>query len=320
MLKCRICGNSGGNRLHVAHEMMFGRRDAFEYLECAQCGCLQIADVPANLSDYYPADYYSLQKPSVKDISLIKKFLKRCYTRQVLGQNNLIGRIYLLLHGVERRLSWFRHINIGLESPVLEVGSGIGQLLLKLSDFGFSDLTGIDPFIDSDVCYKNGVRILKRRLNDMDGSYDLVMLHHSFEHMQHPLDALLDMHRILRPGGSLLIRIPVADSYAWRNYSTDWVQLDAPRHLFLHTRESMKVLAEKSGFAITEVVCDSTGFQFYGSEQYRRGIPLRDPRSYSVSAENSIFSKEDIKGFEERAKRLNEEGQGDQACFYLRRD
>jgi hypothetical protein len=55
-LRCRICGNSEGNTTIVVREMMFGSRDPFDYLVCAVCGCIQIAEVPKNLSDYYPSD------------------------------------------------------------------------------------------------------------------------------------------------------------------------------------------------------------------------------------------------------------------------
>ena len=53
---CRICGGSPGAR-HVAREMMYGTREAFGYFECSSCGCLQIAEVPADLARFYPADY-----------------------------------------------------------------------------------------------------------------------------------------------------------------------------------------------------------------------------------------------------------------------
>jgi hypothetical protein len=39
--------------------MMIGLGEAFDYLECPVCGSLQIAEIPADLSRYYPADYYS---------------------------------------------------------------------------------------------------------------------------------------------------------------------------------------------------------------------------------------------------------------------
>ena len=61
---CRICGNADGNTAYDVREMMFGTREIFRYFRCAACGCLQIAEVPADLSAYYPPDYCSF-KPSL---------------------------------------------------------------------------------------------------------------------------------------------------------------------------------------------------------------------------------------------------------------
>lgn len=63
MHSCRICGNAHQNQRFAAREMMFGSRDKFDYLECARCDCLQIEEVPADLSQYYPANYYAFQRP-----------------------------------------------------------------------------------------------------------------------------------------------------------------------------------------------------------------------------------------------------------------
>ena len=66
MMLCRACGRDAVFRLFAAREMLFGLRHRFEYGECPHCGSLQIRQIPANLSDYYPADYYSLQPPPAR--------------------------------------------------------------------------------------------------------------------------------------------------------------------------------------------------------------------------------------------------------------
>lgn len=98
-----------------------------------------------------------------------------------------------------------------------------------------------------------------------------------------------------------------------------WVQLDAPRHYFLHSIESMRILSNKAGFELCEIIYDSTAFQFLGSEQYLKDIPLKDDRSYGINPHNSIFTDEDIISFTNRADELNCANEGDQATFYLRR-
>src|SRR5256885_2327700 len=75
--------------------------------------------------------------------------------------------------------------------------------------------------------------------SELDGSWNMVMFNHSFEHLPEPVQVLRRVARLLSPDGVCVIRIPVAGSYAWRRYREDWVQLDAPRHLFLHTTASL---------------------------------------------------------------------------------
>ncbi|HLA63217.1 MAG TPA: class I SAM-dependent methyltransferase, partial [Rhodothermales bacterium] len=178
---------------------------------------------------------------------------------------------------------------------------------------------GADPFIAADATPAPGVRVLKREMADVEGVFRLVMMHHAFEHMPDPEGALRESARLLAPGGHLLIRIPLAGTYAARTYVRDWVQLDAPRHHVLHTERSIALLAVRTGFDVESVVYDSSAFQFWASEQYRRDIPLCDPRSHFVSPSASSFSPEEIAAFQRQAEELNAAGDGDQAAFYLRR-
>jgi SAM-dependent methyltransferase len=182
---------------------------------------------------------------------------------------------------------------------------------------GFSNLTGIDPFIRNNIFYKSGVQIVKKTLGELDGQFDFIRLSHSFEHMIEPFSEFEHLYRLLKPDRFLLIEIPTCSSFAWRKYGANWAQLDAPRHIFLHSIKSMTNLANKTGFKISHVHFNSTAFQFWASEQYKRGIPLRDQRSYSQHPDKSIFSSEDIKRFEEEAGKLNNKNEGDQAQFYL---
>lgn len=149
------------------------------------------------------------------------------------------------------------------------------------------------------------------------GDEFLVMFHHCFENMSDPFEALVSVSRILSSNDICLIRIPVVSSYAWTKYGTNWVQLDAPRHFYLHSVKSMKLIVEKAGLKLKTVTYDSTALQFWGSEQYMRNIPLKSENSYGVKKEKSIFSISEIKEFQNKANELNINELGDQAAFYI---
>ncbi|MBL0307726.1 MAG: methyltransferase domain-containing protein [Chitinophagaceae bacterium] len=135
------------------------------------------------------------------------------------------------------------------------------------------------------------------------------MLHHAFEHMDEPLTILKKLYALLNNKGHLIIRIPVADCYAWKKYGVNWVQLDAPRHFFLHTTKSISLLSEQSGFTLMDVLFDSYSLQFTGSEKYLKNIPLMD--------ETELFSEKQIQNYSKESENLNSTKEGDQACFYL---
>jgi hypothetical protein len=79
----------------------------------------------------------------------------------------------------------------------------------------------------------------------------------------------------------------------------------------------MHLIAEKTGLEIKKIVYDSDEFQFWGSEQYLKGIALREKRSLAEGFKNSIFTKKQINEFKKRAETLNRNVKGDHACFYL---
>jgi SAM-dependent methyltransferase len=201
----------------------------------------------------------------------------------------------------------------------LDVGCGSGKFLLELRLLGLSNLTGVDPFIRHTIVYANGVKVLKEELQDVDGQFDFIMLNHSFEHMPDPPAALRTLYRLLKPGRYLLIRIPLADSLPRQQYGMNWAGLDAPRHLYLHTRRSMEILCGGSGFEIAEIVLDSDGFTLWASEQYLRGIPLMDPRSYWVDQDNAVLTREEVRGYLAQGERLNRTGEADCGAFLLYR-
>lgn len=316
-MTCRICGNESNNTPYIGREMYFGFRDEFEYFQCAECECLQISRIPEDMSKYYPKEYGAYHLHEKIHESPFIRFLKRKKLEHSLGMNsNLIG--FILNMVIDKGfIKYLKPANITIDSSILDVGTGHGSRLIGLKKKGFKNLTGIEPFIDKDIEYDTGVKVYKKFLSDAQGQYDFIMLNHSFEHMPDPLSALKDVHRLLKPGRTALIRIPVADSWAWEEYRTNWMAMDPPRHFYLHTKKSMNILARKTGFEISEIIYDSKDFQYAASEQLVRDIPLQAENSYYRNRKLSIFSKRQLKNFSRLADELNRQKKGDTACFYL---
>jgi SAM-dependent methyltransferase len=210
---------------------------------------------------------------------------------------------------------------------ILDVGCGTGILIKTLSQLGFPYPIGIDPYISQSQKSLN-YSVEKVDIVDFNPEklFDLVMLHHSFEHMANPNEVLEAIFKLLKFDGICIIRIPVSDSYAFNHYKENWVQLDAPRHNFLHTTKGLEICVQKNGFQIETIIDDSTDFQIIGSEQYKKNIALTEKGTYFVplfqkffGKKRTSFTKSEIASFREIAKKLRLEGKGDQKAFVLKK-
>lgn len=322
---CRICNNLNNNQYHFVPEMMVGLGEKFEYLECGACGCLQISQIPNNIAKYYPQDLYSFKPPAALETNPVEAFLRRQRMKALLQGNYTIGRI--LSKGLRKifgihmpeyyHKNWFRRVHLSPDAKILDVGCGSGQLLLSMRLEGFTQLTGIDPFIEQDIFYPNGVSVLKKDIAAVVGEFDFIMLNHSYQHMTEPLAMLKELYRLLKPNSYVLLRMPVAGCFAWQKYGVNWVAINAPRHFYVHTVKSTQLLAEQAGFAIKDVFFDSHAYQFWASEQILKNIAVTALNSHAVNPQASIFSEQEMKGFTAQSVELNQMGAGDAAGFYL---
>ena len=71
---------------------------------------------------------------------------------------------------------------------------------------------------------------------------------HVIEHLTGPRRVLTDIHRILKPGGRLLLELPNYDGYARAVFGTYWAALDVPRHLYHFTPATLDALLRRVGF------------------------------------------------------------------------
>lgn len=313
---CRICGNGKGNKLYKVREMLFGTKEEFDYFQCAECECLQILNYPDDVSKYYPKEYmaYDFKKGnSLKELLNVKR------DKSALGEKNLIGNLLVKIFGIPTYAKRLLNAGINFKSRIVDVGCGSGSLLYRMKSAGFQNIFGIDPFIEKEIEYENSLKIYKKSLFDLDDNFDLIIMNHVFEHMENQSEVLSKINSLLNSGKYFLMCIPIVSSYAWEKYGTNWNGIDAPRHYYLHSLKSIKLLTEKCGFKIDNIEYDSLATQFWGSEQYVKNIAWYDEKSYAINPAKSFFTKSDIKNYEKLASEMNSKKKGDRACFYLRK-
>jgi SAM-dependent methyltransferase len=304
MVYCNIC--SGNTKTLRVKEQMMGLQETFIYNQCLICGHTQIESLPLNISSYYDTkEYYSFKKDIgfSKSIKKIKLFLKKILTRLNVKKSILFSSALQSVLSIK---------SISKQSYILDYGCGNGQFVKELISLGFINTKGFDPYLSSNL--KEGLP-LSNNLEDLQiVSWDIILLNHVFEHLENPVSALKDLQKMLSDKGKLVLRFPVIDSFAFEKYKENWVQFDAPRHLNLFTRKSIKLLIEKIGsYKIIDMYDDSFHFQFTGSELYLKKLSLSPKHNSQLKRLLSYKTYQ----YALKAKKLNKQAKGDQIVLIL---
>jgi SAM-dependent methyltransferase len=294
-MRCRVCDADTGGVV-VLNERTYGTREAFDYWHCGSCGTLQIGCVPGDMSPYYPRDFYSLHD----DITWTR--------RAALTISGLAFRTFGA-HVLTHRLDLEAMLGVLPRPPatILDVGSGEGRMIRQLRHFGYQ-CKGIDPFLERQGV-RDGVTLQSLHIWQVEGVYDVVMLHHSLEHISDPHRAFEAIARLVSPQGIAIVRVPVLPNDVWDEFGTDWPQLDAPRHLYTFSLSALEILASRHGLDVVDVAFDATPWSLIAARHYREGGCLADlgPVDFVPTPKDAA-----------RTEQANVEANGDQVRMVLR--
>lgn len=325
-MECRFCKKKLTERIFLK-DNLYGDKDKFEYFHCVSCGCFQSGDRKIDPQKTYPKNYYSVKqnnriqenKDSIK-VSL-SKWLQYKRNSFYIGDFTIIGFILDQLKP-NLGLRSLKKVTTDTSSSICDVGCGDGKLLNNLVSMGYKKLYGIDPLIKSneEIIEDSHLTFSSDELSEIDQYFDVIMLNHCFEHIEDQHKMIDACFSKLKNSGSLILRVPLSNSFAQNRYKENWIQFDAPRHVAILPEKRLLEIFKSYGFISTKIIYDSTSFQFWGSECSKKNISLYD----SLTGERT---RESIK-IEKRwkilgalfSKLLNLLRIGDQAVFIFKKD
>lgn len=136
-----------------------------------------------------------------------------------MGMNGLIAVWYTQL--TQKNMEDFRREArqitgwVPPNADILEIAPGPGYLSIELAKLGSYHITGLDispKFVEiaRAKAKEAGVKVDFRhgnasRMPFADGSFDFIVCRAAFKNFSQPVEALNEMHRVLKPGGKALI-------------------------------------------------------------------------------------------------------------------
>lgn len=217
-------------KLFLARDFVTG--DQFEIRRCGSCG-LAITwppPPPEDMGRYYPATYYG-ETGEKRFVGPVEGLQRALYGSRVRQLEQAIG---------------------GRPGRVLDVGCGRGFLLDAFRRRGWN-VEGTEMSAASSAHAREvlGIPVQVGPLEALGipgESFDAVTIWHVLEHVPTPASLLDEIHRILRPGGVLLVSVPNFGSPEARASGPAWFHLDVPRHLVHFTPDTLVGALRGSGF------------------------------------------------------------------------
>lgn len=137
--------------------------------------------------------------------------------------------------------------SIRATDSVVDFGCGDGE---NLSSIACAKKIGIEPNdAAADFARSRGLEVHPTLSAIPDGSVDVVMTHHALEHCLRPIDELIDMLRVLKQDGRLIVVVPIDDWRSQRRYDP----ADIHRHLVTWTPQLLGNSLNEAGYRVTSI-------------------------------------------------------------------
>jgi SAM-dependent methyltransferase len=258
--RCEICGGSLEIAIIEARDHHTGNR--FSVLRCLDCGLGHTRPQPTNLDAYY-------------------------------------GPAYRGVHGASERFCMSRRLrfvrSMGPSRRLLDFGCGDGGFLKAAATAGL-DAVGVE--LESRHARSKGLQVVEQ-LDDVTGTFDVLTLWHSLEHVPSPLETMKSALTHLAVGGHVIVAVPNFVSLQSSIFGSRWFHLDVPRHLHHFTRKSLETLFDRLGVEPVQSWATESEIDLFG---------------WTQSALNTAFPSHPNVLFDVLTRRANAHGWGETAA------
>ena len=231
---CNLCGADDTGLIYAERDRWLGLPGSFRLVCCRRCGLAYLNPRPApeDMAFYYPATYAPHRAVPGDETSLLSYLNHTCR----YGKRTAVIRSARPEGG-----------------RLLDVGCATGGFLHLVGLSGSWEICGVEPNADAAHYARDrfGLDVVEGTLRDAlfsDAYFDVVTMWEVIEHLHDPRSTLLEIHRVLKPGGMLVISTPNLSSWGAAFFGRYWMGLDVPRHLYVFSPRTLRQLLRRTGF------------------------------------------------------------------------
>lgn len=270
---CNFCQSSSNEPLFTVPDLYLDKSTIlYTYVKCLKCGLVYQNPRPTlkEVGEAYPNNYE------------VFNFDKK---KSWLGQKSL-------QFGIDGRCKIITNAK-PTSGRLVDVGCSTGLFLARLqSKYGWEsfgvEVNEYPARLARDLHHVDVFQGTLEQASYPANFFDAVTFWDVLEHLPDPSSTLVEVKRVLKPDGILVLRVPNFDSWDAKIFGPAWAGLDAPRHNYVFSRESLSLLLKKNGFKVTTWSCKIGGYPMFAIS-LRFWMKLRKIRLTNQRIINKLF-------------------------------
>ncbi|TSC89526.1 MAG: methyltransferase/methylase [Parcubacteria group bacterium Gr01-1014_3] len=223
--RCRVCG-SAAQFIGTKN----GAAKSFDISYCSNCGFTQVDNPREDFADIYNEEYYRGQ-----------------------GTDEKVHYVYELEHP-EKTIRFYelsgiidavQYLKPGGGGKWLDYGCGNGALVRECRRRGI-DAIGYERGWITRLAESKGIPVVESFQQFAPASFDVITATGVLEHVVNPIETLLEIRRLLKPGG--LFFYETGNAAPQRGKILKWEYLRPDIHISLYEPRTLEYALERTGF------------------------------------------------------------------------
>lgn len=220
---CPLCGGNTG---------LWGKKNSHNLFCCFSCGLIFVYPSP-DPQTLYNQDYFS---------GATKGF---GYVDYDADKEPMVSTFNKYLDLIKKYGKETGHI--------FDIGAATGFFLRLARDRGYS-VSGVEMSdYAANLARKADIDVSTGDLLSLaipGDSFDIVTMLDVLEHMADPFTELMEVKRVLKPGGLLVVNSPNGQSFLARFLKTKWHLVVPPEHIFYFSPKNLSLFLKREGFKV----------------------------------------------------------------------
>ncbi len=181
--------------------------------------------------------------PKPNESELPKYYQSEDYISHTDAKRSLFEQLYHMVktYSLNKKVRLITKLHKG-HGDLLDIGAGTGDFLAVAKRKSWK-INGTEPNNDAKkLAQQKGVNLEASTTNYDSNSFDVITMWHVLEHIPKLEDQIVELKRLLKPNGYLVIAVPNFKSYDAQYYKSFWAAYDVPRHLWHFSKNAIQNL------------------------------------------------------------------------------